>query len=116
MAVNFSEADYKRFRDRMELCEIKMGGGRLGYNVVCLGDLIRDDPPGAQSFFEYYLVAAQTLGTNYVKLAAIVAIGYMSVHKDDSLVRRLDALAGDPAVRAHVESIQLMWNQPPRSG
>lgn len=115
MPKTFSEADYKRFRDRMELCEMKMGGGKLGYDLVCLGDLIRTDPAGAQSFFEFYLAATQVGTPNYIKLAAIVAFGYLSVHKDVALVSRLDRFAADPAVREQIESIELMWGSPPRT-
>lgn len=115
MPIKFSEADYKRFRDRMELCEMKVGGGKLGYDLVCLSDLIRTDPAGAESFFEFYLAATQVGTPNYIKLAAIVAVGYLSVHKDDALVSRLDRFAEDPAVRDQVATIELMWGNPPRA-
>lgn len=115
MSATFSEADYKRFRDSLELCEQKLGGGKLGYDVRCTKNLIQSDPAGARSYFEFYLTAASVSALNHIKLAAIIAFGYLSVFEDATLVERLEAFARDPAVRAQIEAIEVMWGRPPRT-
>ena len=96
--------NYKRFRDALEACERRVGGGKIGLDMVCVYDVIERDPDGAQAYVEFYCLAAGE-DKRYMKLAAVVAKGYESVFHERTLNRRVYTRAREIGAMDVIEPI-----------
>ena len=100
----------KSFSREFSKCEQKMGGGKLGINTACVRELISRNPEGALGYVDLYCLAAEREASRHIKVAAVVAVGYLSVFGDDAPLRKVTSIAKRLGAEGQIEAIKVIWN------
>jgi hypothetical protein len=99
-----SREAFRAFNEGLDQCMKKLGGGKIGMDSICVGNMVRANKDAAYRYVEIHCVMAQSQ-PGYLQFAIAIATAYYVEFQDDTLAQMVMNKVNELGAEKHLASI-----------